>query len=347
MTWPQFIRFLLYSMIGIGGVFYVFVLTLDPYQNVPFSPALERAPISTNQRFAYPALARNPRFDSAIVGTSTVRLLDPARLGELVGASFVNLAMNSAMAYEQKKIYELFVRHHPHASYLVLGVDETWCNRARSADLYTFRSFPEWMYDDRVWNDLVYLFNDKALENAVRMLELLVGAREAKYRADGYRDFTRDFGAYDRTEVAKRLYEGGRNELEHVTLEARREHPDWTFPLLETLERLLRETPETTRIVLLFPPLHANYVARQARNTGECKGRIAALVQNFANVAALDFLRISALTREDSNYWDPVHFTAPVARMLETDVARTLQEQAPVSPFASELQVRAPEMPPP
>ena len=54
MRWPQFIRFVLFAIAGIGGLLYGFILILDPYQNVPFSPELARAPVSTNQRFAYP-----------------------------------------------------------------------------------------------------------------------------------------------------------------------------------------------------------------------------------------------------------------------------------------------------
>jgi len=38
---------------------------------------------------------RSGRYDSAVVGTSTVRLLDPQRLGALFGARFANLGLNA------------------------------------------------------------------------------------------------------------------------------------------------------------------------------------------------------------------------------------------------------------
>ena len=53
------------------------------------------------------------------------------------------------------------------------------------------------------------LFNDKALEDAVRMLEFVAGRREEKYRIDGYRDFTADFPPWDAERVASRLYGKG------------------------------------------------------------------------------------------------------------------------------------------
>ena len=337
MRWPQFIRFVLFAIAGIGSFLYGFILIVDPYQNVPFSPDLARAPVSTNQRFAYPALARNPAFDSAIVGTSTARLLEPARLNELLDARFLNLAMNSATAHEQAQILEVFMRRQQHARYLVFGIDETWCNRAATIEKYTFRSFPEWMYDTDPWNDLLYLFNDKALENAVRMLELLLGAREPKYRPDGYRDFTGDFGPYDIKIVRERLYGIAPRNLADVSIEPSLTQPDWHYPLLESLTELLTNTSRQTQVILLFPPLHAHYIAGRVANMRECKGRIAAILPNLDNVAVLDFFHISELTREDANYWDPLHFTNEIAQAIEIDVARVLQGAKSVSGFATDF----------
>ena len=101
MGWSRYLKFVLGSALMVAVVIYAFILVLDPYQNVPFSPALNRAPVSTNQRFSYPSIARDPGFDSVVIGTSTSRLLDPRLLGELTGASFAYLSMNSATAYEQ------------------------------------------------------------------------------------------------------------------------------------------------------------------------------------------------------------------------------------------------------
>ncbi|MCZ6896026.1 MAG: hypothetical protein O7H40_18510 [Gammaproteobacteria bacterium] len=342
MAWPRFTRFVLFATLLIGVCLYAFILILDPYQNVPFSPALNRAPVSTNQRFAYPALARELDFDGAIIGTSTVRLLDPARLGQLLDARFVNLAMNSATAYEQTRIHEVFVRHHPAARYLVFGIDETWCNRADTIKQYTFRAFPEWMYDENRWNDLLYLFNDKALENAVRMLELLTGRREPKYRLDGYRDFTGDFGSYDLAVVRERLYGTAQPPVADVQIAPSLTQPGWDYPLLDVLRDVLNETPAPTRIILLFPPLHSHYVAGRIANLRECKGRLAALLPNFDNVAVLDFMHISPLTRADTNYWDPLHFTNEVAVSLERDIARVLERAAPLSKFARDFSFSIP-----
>ncbi|MEX2481867.1 MAG: hypothetical protein WD928_13505 [Gammaproteobacteria bacterium] len=331
MNWSRYIRRLLGMAAAMAGALYAFILVLDPYQNVPFSPSLERAPVATNQRFSFPAIARDPAFDALVIGTSTSRLLDPLSLGGLTSADFANLAMNSATAYEQQRIHALFVRHHPELRYLVLGVDEAWCTRAAEQDQYTFRAFPEWMYDDNPWNDLIYLFNDKALEQAVRMLELVLGWREPKYRRDGYRDFTADFGAYDPAAVAHRLYQRPARGTPEAAVWPARAREEWHYPLLDDLAALLARTPRDTRVVLFFPPLHAHYIERQAETFAECKGRVLDLAADRGGVAILDYLYVSPLTLDDGNYWDPLHFTRAVSQEIETDAAAALTGRQPES----------------
>ena len=112
LCWRRFTASIARTALTGLGLIYVFVAVIDPHDNLFISPDWERAVINTNQRFSYPAIARNPDFDSAVFGTSTSRLLKPSTLGRHLGGRFANLAMNSATAYEQSRMFELFMRHH-------------------------------------------------------------------------------------------------------------------------------------------------------------------------------------------------------------------------------------------
>ena len=331
MNWSGYMRYLLGVTTCIALACYGFILILDPYQNVPFSPHFDRAPVATNQRFSYPSIARNDAFDSAIIGTSTSRLLDPRAIGTRSGGRFANLAMNSATTYEQRRMLELFLRHHPNARYIVLGIDETWCGRDSEADKYTFRAFPEWMYDEVAWNDLFYLFNDKALEDAVRMLELLNGKRSPKYRPDGYRDFTTDFPPYDESAVAARLYRGRVRDMSSLAVAPGHPRPGWDLPRLAELDTLLAMIPAEVGIALVYPPLHAQYIARRRELFSECKARVLESVEQRPRFVVLDYLFGSEITLTDANYWDPVHFTPEVAALMAVDIDAALVGQAQAS----------------
>ena len=84
---------------------------------------MPRVPITGNARFSMPALARSQRFDSAVLGSSSSRLLRPEQLDALIGGRFANLAMNAATAWEQAQLLAVFARTHAQARTVVWGLD--------------------------------------------------------------------------------------------------------------------------------------------------------------------------------------------------------------------------------
>ena len=207
--WRAFLATLAGAAGGLGRLLAAFIVVSDPHDHLALSPDWPRVPINPNQRFSYPAIARSGRFDSLVVGTSTARMLRPATLGEAFGGRFANLSMNSATAYEQYRIAEVYLRHHPRPRAVVIGVDRVWCERGEHYERYTFREFPEWLYDDDPWNDLRHLFNLGTLEQAIRHLEYWLGRREPRYGDDGYHNFLPSAAEYDLERARELLYGAG------------------------------------------------------------------------------------------------------------------------------------------
>ena len=329
-SWSTYLKTFIVTVFLSVALVYLFIVLVDPYDNVPFSLPIERAPISTNRRFAYPSLARKKDFDSAIIGTSTARLLKPERLNQLTGDNWVNLAMNSATAYEQMQMLELFLRHHVEPKNIVIGIDDAWCHPANEVQKFTFRPFPPWMYDENPWNDLLYLFNDKALENAVRLVEFLSGKRKAKYDRTGYRDFTEDFGEYDLKIVRERFRSLAKKSLdlshddlvvandEQVTRGRR-----FTFASHEFLRALSKEH----RITIIFMPLNGSYLAGDKPRYEACKRGVLQAVSEIPNIRQIDQMTINASTLDIENYWDPLHFRTEVAKGLEAAIAQSSERR--------------------
>ena len=65
-----------------------------------------------NQRFMYPQIVRSGRHDSAVFGTSTVRLLDPRELDMLFAARFAKkpLDSNAGTPWSGMQLAALFLR---------------------------------------------------------------------------------------------------------------------------------------------------------------------------------------------------------------------------------------------
>ena len=331
MSWRPALTACLAALFGVGSALYAAILIVDPYDTVWFAPPLPRAPVATNQRFSYPALARKPRFDSAVVGTSTTRLLEPARLDPLFDGRFVNLSLNSGTAYEQMRLFDVFVRHHPAARTVIFGIDATFCQVGGVAEKFTPRPFPAWMYDEDRWNDLLHLFNFPAVEETGKALATLLGWRPVKYGADGYTNFLPPRSAYDPAKARRYIY-GDETPRRHTpvappfrpTAAAR---AAWDFPALPYLAHMLDRAPAAATKILLFVPYHLYRQpppgSEEAAQLGECKARVTALAARApGEVHVLDFMIDSQITRIDSNYWDPLHYSTEVAARLAELIAR-------------------------
>ena len=322
-SWRRFVRRLLLAAALTSATLYAFIVTLDPFDTLVFSPPFDRSPIASNQRYAFPALARKATFDSVVLGTSTSRSLEPAELDPLFDAHFVNLAMNSATAYEQWRLGTLFARHHPHAKVALIGLDIVWCRSGATLEKYTERAFPEWMYDDEPWNDYFEHFNLYALEQAGIELAVLLGLEPRRYGRDGYTPFLPDERDYDLVRARTHLYPGGAPlppAVDPPIVLSVTEREALNFQALPLLRDLLAALPPAAHKVLYFAPYHISAQpvpgSRGAAAWAACKDRVAGLATSVANAQVVDFMIASPITANDANYWDRLHYRAGVAHWL-------------------------------
>ena len=305
---------------------------IDPFDVLPFSPDLRRAPMDANQRYAYPALARDPRFDSLIVGTSVGRLLNPVDLSANLGGRFVNLSMNAATPWEQSSIFDLFQRHHSSIANVVLEIDPIWCKRDR--EKRSNRPFPAWMYDENPWNDLLPHLSFRGVEQAGRQAAFLLGLRPPRFGHDGYARYLPPPETYDLALVRQRLQNRSDRERSKETRQAALspsaiEALDFVDHYL--LAEMLAALPSETRKVIIFAPMHQVVLPVPATAgesiINECKARLTRMAAQVENAHVLDFMIESPLTREDRNFWDGHHFTEAMAGRLVGLIAAGLAER--------------------
>jgi len=317
-VWRRFLAWLLATALGVLAVVYGFVAIVDPWGVLPLSPPLPRVPISTNARFSFPALARSPAFDSAVFGTSTSRLLDPAVLDPLFGVRFANLAMNSATAYEQSRLLDVFARAHPHARMVIIGLDSDWCTPA--PERTTGRPFPAWMYGRSPWRGYREIANLYAVQEAANQLAAMAGLKRRRYGLDGYTNFLPDDAAYDPRRVAEIFASVGdvsaAPPVPGVPIE---------LPTMRLLADDLAALPATTKKLLFFVPYHVSQQGQPgsavAAWTAACKRAVVSLATAVPETAVMDFMIPSDITSHRDNYWDPLHYRLPIAHRLMRDLA--------------------------
>ena len=332
--WSGYIKTLLLTILLSAVITSVWLLLVDPYDSLWFSPPLERAPVAKNQRFAYPGLARSQRFDSLIVGTSTVRLLRPDQLDPPFGASFVNLGMNGATPFERSQVFSLFVRHHPEIRYAIIGIDDTiWCSPRDAHQALTERPFPFPLYDENRWNDLSVLFDPKALGLGWSQFLYLLGRGKPRFGIDGYKNFMPDDSMYDIGKARIKLYEetspDRKPSIEPLEPVSSEERAGWAFPDLNRLQGMLHALPKETAKAVLFPPYHQFRLpepgSRQAVVVDECKARIARIANTVQRMTVIDFMIRSRIALKDENFWDPLHYRAGIASLIQKAILNTLE----------------------
>lgn len=317
---------MLLTALGLVAVLWGFVVLVDPWDTLPLSPPARRVPISTNARFSFPALARSPRFDSAVFGTSTSRLLQPAQLDPGFAAHFVNLSMNSATAWEQTQMLQVFLRAHPAPRAIIVGLDTEWCQPTLIRT--TGRPFPEWMYGPSPWPAYRHMLTPYAVQEAANQFAVLMGWHRRRYGLDGYTRFVPDDAAYDPARV-----DAAFARWPPVDASPAAEGQHFTFPALAMLQEALAPLPPDTRVVLYFTPNHISQQGAPGSQTAAwwaaCK-QAATKLATARGASVLDFMVPSATTTDRSNYWDPLHYRESVAARLAAALARGTDRDAQV-----------------
>ena len=320
--WKRFFRLIAGTAAIAAGLVYLFVVLVDPFDILPLSPPLNRVPVASNQRFAYPSLARSQRFDSAVFGTSSSRLLRPDVLNPEFGARFANLAMNDATVYEQMQLFGVFLRAHSAPKAVILGLDYRWCVTGPDYQRLTFRVFPQWMYGKNLWVGYREMFNLYAIQSAGQLFGIMIGVKQPDQGLDGFTSFVPPDDTYDRVRAQQYLTAS----IPAVPVGTRTGAAStWEYPTMPDLRTMLTTLPAATRKILFFVPYN-RYALTPPGSEGqavwdECRRRVVTEAERAPNTQVFDFMRPSPITLDDDHYWDYAHYRIGVADRLARDFA--------------------------
>jgi hypothetical protein len=317
-AWRRFVTRFFLVFVAVLALTLAFVMLIDPYDSGRF-PSLPISGVSDpSQRTADVSLARSDKFDAAIIGNSHGQLLDPDRLSQATGLSFVQLSIPGVYAPEELAVLRWFVRHHSRIGALVLAVDERWCVE----DPQPWHWFPFWLYGD---SDLQYLANSLSSRSAgaaLRRIKHALGLVQPTHPR-GYDDYeARRPADYS---FAFPPLPPPLPAAAAIDLSARQ------FPAIDRLRAELAAAPAGTSLVVVFPPVYAALLPGDPHSLAvlkECKARLARLARATPRGGLVDFLFDSPLARDQASFQDIDHYRAPVARRIEAGIAGILNGQA-------------------
>jgi hypothetical protein len=308
------------STLLFGAGLMALLLALDPYDTGRLALFGGYGVPHFGQRLTMASIARRADVDTAIIGNSTIQLLDPARLGAAIGGRAVTLATPGTGPREQIALARWLIDHHRAGLRgLVIGIDGTWCRGDGALPLAN--PFPFWLYAEDPGDYALGLMRFKTLEAAAGKLRLILG-RAKPAPADGYDDYERDHVWHPM--AAAEAMGGPETPAEGAASAA----PD--FAAAPLLRQLLAVLPPEATVVLVVPPRYRAAApapgSPAAAQEQACLRLYGEIARGRPRTALIDFAARPAFSDAADLWWDPIHYRAPVAREMEAEIATALRE---------------------
>ncbi|MGJ4887730.1 hypothetical protein [Bradyrhizobium sp. HKCCYLR20261] len=304
-----------------GGALLVLALmvAIDPYDSGRFGLLGIKGTGDSWTPTGQVSRARDPDFDSAVIGNSTAQLIRPDTLSAATGSRFVQLFVSGAPPQAQLAVLGFFLRHHAKPRALVVVIDDPWC--AHQDAIAANDTFPYWLYDGSALRYTAHLFNWRAIDLAIRRIKIWRGLR-APERPDGYSDYEIDYPPGTQAPADVPQPPAPRDDEAIST----------SFPLAERLNRLIRGVPAETSVVLVVPPNFHTILptpgSRAAREREACNAAFRQLVSGRAHSNLIDFRVDNALTRNPANFLDHIHYRSAIARRVNDGIIASIRDGA-------------------
>lgn len=322
--WTRFSLTLLAAGALFALVFLVVAFLLDPYDTGRSPLGLKEGVRPQGPRTALASRGRDPQFTGAIFGNSHIQLISPDELRARTGIPFVSLIAPATTPKETLATIDWFLRHHrePPAKAIVIGIDNYWCTA--DATLPNEKPFPFWLLSRSLPEYVGGLMRFDLLEELSRRVSYLTSRKAERAPANGYWDYEANYRAqgYDTNpEIRARLDRpqetGGGNVA-------------GPFPAAAALEQFMTTAPAETALILVRPPVYATALpepgSRDAAADAACRSAFADLATRRPRTALVDWRTDRPELRDSALFFDHSHYRQPVARLVEADIARAIQD---------------------
>ena len=297
-------------------VLWLAVVLIDPFSTGRFALTQQIDITTTNSRLADAALARDQRFNGAILGDSVAITLDPTVVARGSNWRLAQLGLYAAGAAEVVAVAREFERHHREGRTLeVFVLSNRWCDIGPGA-LKGPVPFPQWLYGSSDATYLSRLLSPQAVSLAVMRLKIWLGKARPELREDGYLD---------------RIFEPASGSLPNQR-PAQGPAPTAPFPVIDTLAAHIAALPDNRAIAVVFAPLYAGILpvagSAAAARLDACKQRLQDVAARRPGAAYLDLMTENSLTEAAANYFDAIHLATPGVSKFGSDIAHLIAEHA-------------------
>jgi hypothetical protein len=295
-----------------------FLVAVDPYDSGRFGLFGIQGIDDSTPAIANASRARDPQFDSAIVGDSTSQPLNPAELSQAAGMHFVQLAAPAVYPLGQLAVLDFFIRQHRHVGAVAIVVDAPWCTHDPRMPMAN--PFPFWLYENDALAYVGGSFSWHGIYHAVLRVMIALG-RKKRFLPDGFASYE-DYTPLTQHPVVPQ-------QQVPVASPAFTGRIDDSFPAAALLEAEIKKLPEDAAVVLLMPPTFYTIVpspgSRDAAEHEACKAAFKPIVAGRPRSNFIDYRIDNSLTRDPLNFLDLIHYRATIADKIQRGIAASIR----------------------
>jgi len=317
--WRRWLVLLLATLVMSSAAVLAAVVMLDPYSTGRLTP-IQRVDIAIPTRtFVVAGLARDPRFNAAVLGNSHGMSIEPEILDAVTGVRFVQLWVYGQLPPDTMFLLDAFDRRHrAQKPTLVVVLDLIWCDAERGRSLHT--DLPRWLFEGSDLDYLRKLPSPLAIVAAMRRVLIFAGLAAPAGRADG---FVPDYWTPSNRAVFRREMEG----IERPTDDPLMGEP---YPYMGDLAGHLAKLDPDSRVVLVLAPAYIDALPVPGtvaeKKVDACKDRARAIARSRPNTRFVDLQVDGPLARDSANFIDARHVDGKGVEVLNAAVVHALRE---------------------
>ncbi len=289
------------------------VIIVDPYFHF-HAPIDGISYVMEDEQYMVNGITKNFDYDTVITGSSTTRCFSTALIDKLYDTRSVRLTLSGESFKGVNDNLQAAIDTHPDLKFVIREIGTLWF--VTDENYMGQDSYPEYLYDSDLWNDVYYIFNGDVLCNKVFPEIMRTINREPARNFDSYLS-----NAGTGKEIVLSKYKRPLKDEKDI---------DGTEEMMSALDRnlqknvigIIEENPDIT-FYLFFPPysicwwdsLNQNGEGVLLRRIQMEKYAIEKLIP-YENVRLFSFFTDYDGICDLDNYVDEVHYTESMSTQM-------------------------------
>jgi len=138
----------------------IFMVVIDPYFH--YHKPIEGVAYSLeNERYQNDGIVKHFDYNAIITGSSMTECFKPSELDTLFGVNAIKVPFSGGSYKEVNELLQTAVKHNPDLKMVVRCLDGM--RFFDDKDYLDYTDYPTYLYDDKLWNDVNYLYNKSIL----------------------------------------------------------------------------------------------------------------------------------------------------------------------------------------